>query len=377
MPETTPLGGHYGGKVECIDAMETTVSAWALAEEPEAGLCFAQVLRYLMRPGKGQLETDIQKARDYLIRGLNHIAEGTGSWEDRELDQLVQQGREREEELQERIELTAKMVEANAKDVISGLEVDLGQALHEKNIALDELLRREDEGGTLPEDLGQLERLRADLWRRIQPHGTPAAADTTIAVRRRGHLKEINSNAALCVAIGRISDALGTDGWMFDEEWHLIAEKAVEIIEASKRPDVIVDAAEQAVAEVATAARMKLERLEADNKRLVLERDQALDGLAKVCGAKVPDDIYELRALRNAPAEQLAEGRNPAAGALGVTDAALATAHSDVILLLDYILSHAARLPAAPTDLVSARTKLLNRVRNRAIALSEPTGKSW
>lgn len=81
MSKTTKLGGHYAGKVECIDAMETTVRAWAAAGHPEAGLCFAQVVKYLMRPGKGDIAKDTQKAQDYLTRGVNHAVGGVASWE--------------------------------------------------------------------------------------------------------------------------------------------------------------------------------------------------------------------------------------------------------------------------------------------------------
>ena len=78
--KTTDLGKHYSGGVECIDAMETVVKSWADAGMPEAGLCFAQTIKYLMRPGKGQVAEDLEKAQDYFTRGTIRATTGVGAW---------------------------------------------------------------------------------------------------------------------------------------------------------------------------------------------------------------------------------------------------------------------------------------------------------
>lgn len=78
--DTTPRGAHYAGEIQPIDAMEATATAWSRAGMPETGLCLAQAIKYMMRPGKGQVVEDLKKAEDYLHRAMNHVDGVGGKW---------------------------------------------------------------------------------------------------------------------------------------------------------------------------------------------------------------------------------------------------------------------------------------------------------
>ena len=67
---------HYrAGAVECIDAGESMLAGYS--EDPWLGALALQVLKYVWRaPLKGKPKQDLEKARWYLNRMIDHVENG-------------------------------------------------------------------------------------------------------------------------------------------------------------------------------------------------------------------------------------------------------------------------------------------------------------
>lgn len=67
MPDSVNHPQHYSGEIECIDAIES-----ALSGDEFRGFCKGNVIKYVFRERRKGGDKDLQKARWYLERILDH-----------------------------------------------------------------------------------------------------------------------------------------------------------------------------------------------------------------------------------------------------------------------------------------------------------------